>query len=700
MKIEIAKYGRMSERGSSLLRLMQNHETPLLDLFVRESVQNSLDAALPGKGHVDVTFRTDVFDSMKLADIFEGIHQPYFHKFSEQSKYLSISDKNTRGLTGPLHYFDVENDDYGNLLKLVYEINMPQSQEGSGGSWGLGKTIYYRLGIGLVLYYSRVELEPGKYQNRLAASLVEDESTDNPILNYHDADLTLRRGIAWWGTPRNGGTQPVTDDAEISGILNLFGLELYEGTETGTTIIIPYIDEDKLLNSIIPEEPDEEHPIIPFWITSIDRYLEMAVQKWYAPRLANPNYKYGRWLRCMINDSVVEKENFSPFYSLIQLLYNSTEFVNTPRVSGHKSLNVENITLRNEFTDTGLAGQIAFIKADRSILKMLPPDNHPNPLLQLNGFNISGDVNPPIIAYTRKPGMIVNYETTGMWTEGIPKTSDGEFIIGLFVLNSENHLKNIDALMSLEEYIRKGEKADHTSWHDRIGETKFSIVSKIVRHSANKISKKFVVEEKISARKNIGLSKALADILLPPEDFGRSSTSSGKRLPPAGGGNKIPRKLRFSILETPKFYYSNHRKIAELKFEIGWSKLEPNFNLALVVKTESTDIHAEQWESKKEFGKPFPIQIEEFRVSELIIDKKRYDVVQDDFFVTPQNQSSEKHNVNIELRTSPDFKVHHAVEILTTNEMPGTMEGIVKISINEESILPGLMISSAGGFNQ
>ena len=45
MKIEIAEHGRMTESGSSLLRLIQNQDIPLLDLLVRESVQNSLDAA-------------------------------------------------------------------------------------------------------------------------------------------------------------------------------------------------------------------------------------------------------------------------------------------------------------------------------------------------------------------------------------------------------------------------------------------------------------------------------------------------------------------------------------------------------------------------------------------------------------------------------------------------------------------------------
>ena len=46
MKIEIAEPGRMTQSGSSLLKLIQNNNMPALDLLVRESIQNSLDARM------------------------------------------------------------------------------------------------------------------------------------------------------------------------------------------------------------------------------------------------------------------------------------------------------------------------------------------------------------------------------------------------------------------------------------------------------------------------------------------------------------------------------------------------------------------------------------------------------------------------------------------------------------------------------
>ena len=73
MKIEIAKEGRMDMSGKGLLRAIQNNSMPLLDLFVRESVQNSLDAGKAKTGFVQVDFGIEQFESLLLANEFEGI---------------------------------------------------------------------------------------------------------------------------------------------------------------------------------------------------------------------------------------------------------------------------------------------------------------------------------------------------------------------------------------------------------------------------------------------------------------------------------------------------------------------------------------------------------------------------------------------------------------------------------------------------
>ena len=73
MKTEVAEHGRMSESGSSLLRLIQNQDMPLLDLFVRESVQNSLDAAASDVEYVNVDMVTGTFKPAALNRHLEKI---------------------------------------------------------------------------------------------------------------------------------------------------------------------------------------------------------------------------------------------------------------------------------------------------------------------------------------------------------------------------------------------------------------------------------------------------------------------------------------------------------------------------------------------------------------------------------------------------------------------------------------------------
>lgn len=177
MRIEIAEHVRMSESGSSLLRLIQNNETCRLDLLVREAVQNSLDAGAnyrTDKSSISVDFKIGDFETRRISGYFDGISNKLDTKYPGKQAYIVARDTYTSGLTGPVRYEDVKNHDFGNLLKLVYEISKPQDQEGAGGSWGLGKTVYFRIGIGLVIYYSRIK-EGRRYVSRLAAALVEDE---------------------------------------------------------------------------------------------------------------------------------------------------------------------------------------------------------------------------------------------------------------------------------------------------------------------------------------------------------------------------------------------------------------------------------------------------------------------------------------------------------------------------------------------
>ena len=133
----------MAQVGSSVLRAIQNNSDPLIDLFIRESIQNSLDAGdkeipIP---YVNVDFIVKQFDANQLHHSLEGITEKLIDRFPNgHYTFVAVKDTNTTGLTGPLKRTEVRDNKYGNLQKLVYHVGKPQDQLGAGGSWGYGKT--------------------------------------------------------------------------------------------------------------------------------------------------------------------------------------------------------------------------------------------------------------------------------------------------------------------------------------------------------------------------------------------------------------------------------------------------------------------------------------------------------------------------------------------------------------------------------
>lgn len=599
----------MGMTGTALLRQLQNEHTPNLDLLVRESIQNSLDATT-GDRYVIVNFKIGEFDKNKLANHFEGIEEKLRQKFVEDNcKFLAIQDSHTTGLTGKLNKEDVMDDQYGNLIKLVYDIAKPQEQQGAGGSWGLGKTVYFRIGIGLVIYYSRLwNPDTRNYESRLAACYVEDEKGVNPILPLYNNHK--KSGIAWWGEMlRENKTVPLTDEEKINDILSIFGITPYSRKLTGTTVIIPFINEAALLNNKQPEYTIGENTLIPYWRRSIEEYLKISVQRWYTPRLCNDYYKYGCKLYVKINGKNVERDNMEPIFQLIQHLYNKAaeaEIREDDYGFGNKystcQCQIEEIKVREEL-DSTKSGIVAFAKISKEDLGMLPPNNHYDPNIYLNTSLPEGGNNAPILTFTRKPGMLVSYVTNGDWLYQVPPTSENEYLIAVYVLNGENTLRNIQGY-SLEEYVRNGEEADHTSWsdHDKKLERKPPIVERIKKNTAKKLASQFDDQPSIHQEyMDRGLGQSLADILLPPEGFGHSATT------PNAGGSHVTRlgngvKLRYSLVNT-----KYHADGMEVSFEILAKKKVDKFKFGISIASESKPIDCDSWE--KEFDMKLPFKL-------------------------------------------------------------------------------------------
>lgn len=617
MKIEIAEPGRMTQSGSSLLKLIQNNNMPILDLLVRESIQNSLDAKNDTDPYVTVDFFTGEFNKISLNKELEGITETLNRKYWKDTyKFIAVRDSNTVGLTGKLHYDEVTDNQYGNLLKLIYEISKPQEAEGAGGSWGLGKTVYFRVGIGLVVYYSRILNEEGIYESRLAASLVENEMNADSLIPALPGKS--KRGIAWWGQEIGSNkTKPITDEKYIEKILNIFEIEPYEGDLTGTTIIIPYIDEQMLLeNNQIEYKDSEDNRIRPFWRCSIEDYLRISIQRWYAPRLNNEKYPYGKFLRARINKKGIGLDNMEPAFQIVQALYNravSEEAGNDILAQDGVECKSEDILLR-KVLETTKAGTIAYTKVPRKILKTGYPDNKPEPY-------------------------------------------------------------------SLEEYVRKSEMADHTSWGDfSMGNNNPRIVSKVQAQVNSKISKEFFVEEEdTTSRLNSGLGKMFGDLLLPPENFGKKpsgGTSGGQ----GGSGHTETHKNVVFGYESSKTKYFANGMMVKLTIKSRRKILATGINLA--IDSEIGAIKPKDWEEKMGLSMPFEIVSADIVVTK--VDKLKTNLK---MAVDSSNESSGISDISCELLKTKNG-AGYGIHVRSDAEHLIEMELDITLQLNRKDIKP------------
>lgn len=715
MKIEIAKEERMSESGSSLLRLIQNNGTPTLDLFVRESFQNSLDAGnnkdADNSESVDIDIHTGTFESEKLAPEFENISDRLKEKYPGTRTFISVGDKHTSGLTGPVRYEDVEDGHYGNLLKLVYEISKPQENEGSGGSWGLGKTIYYRVGIGLVIFYSRISVD-GTYQNRLAATLIEDERKPDKLLPKTKYD----RGIAWWGQTDSKApdrTVPVTDTQTIAGILNVFGLSPYEGSDTGTVVIIPYTDESALLKETISlseytdENNDNGKEYIPAWKKNgVAEYLKIAAQRWYAPRLNNKAYnaRYfdetnkSKYLRLWINSGRLRTKEMVPFFLLIQKLYNArpgdeSEF-------NGKEIYSESIKLRNIFdmeSQNSDAGRISYAEVTDEDLRMLPPYNYDSPFQYIN-HETDPAFNAPIIMFTRLPGMIVNYEVSGDWTNGISNAEKGKYIVGLFIPESSKKIR--ETHMSLEEYLRNSEKADHMNWHDWVdgdhGGKRLPIISRIQKQCAKRIREKFIKQDsENTAVKNAGLGRLLAGLLMPPVGFAGWDNGSGGGSGEGGTGGKtgtsqtgkdapvrISNNVSMRVLSDPEFRGHN----AYLHVFLSFGKLHSGI-IRVLVSSENGMINPKSWH--KTVGSRFPVVLNSLTISKIVRGKQKRETIYEGEYLINRNQNF--HGFDFDFNETNNFERCELTIKSPEKEYFG-IDGFICYTIDPESHVSGRIV--------
>lgn len=610
MKIKIAPNDpqSMQQDGDAILRSLQNESLPLLDLLIRESLQNSLDATLSDVDHTLINITTGTFESDQLADELDDITRALTEKFQGIQRFVCIRDENTTGLNGPVSADEPAILDKSNFHKLVFGIGKNQQAAGAGGSWGLGKTSFFRAGAGIVIYYTRVSTSVGKYEERLIASLIESPREKVRLLP------SSSRGIAWWGkydeNTENEEILPLTDESEITQVLSIFGIERYTGDKTGTSTIIPYLRPTTELTSYheglsLPGEED------------ISEAVRYSVQRWYGPRLMNETYRTvtgNSKLVCYVDNRLMDErtEETDPVFDIFRHLYSAALSGDTEdeRITV-RSIHLQRSGMESPQTE---AGRLAFCVLNKQELGMLPPDNRPGPMRYIGNKHEESDerLGSHILAYARKPAMVVEYVTEGEWFKTV-RIEEETCLWAFFVPNSEGRLFNKienEGYENLEAYLRATETADHAAWIDKTG---ISLIGRIKTQCAKALADTLnKMEEGDQTAATSGLSRMLGKALLPSANFGRSSR---RVKDPETLKRQSGKKNRISDISVIRSIPLSADEV-QVDF-ISFIKQDSVSQVNLLVLSQDKAMDFEDWKKVFPDTLEFPFEIIEVRISEV-----------------------------------------------------------------------------------
>ena len=586
--------GPWTYNGNGIVRTLQyENSIPRIDIAIREAIQNSLDARNTEGSSLDMGFRFGRFSVGDFSRQLDDVRDKFSIRFGSEASFLEISDLDTVGLNGPLE--SNKRAEYGNLIKLVYSIGEKQQGSGKGGSWGYGKTCYYTIGVGIVAYYSKTIVD-GEFQERLVVALIEDTDHRESML-FPEFDL----GVSYWGSVSNTSNiaVAVTDADQIEIFLDIFESTRYGEEETGTKIIIPFIDEDDLcremMDAIGLENRSPDKPLF-------NNLILLSVQRWYFPRIWN-NHPDGD-LRFFLNGRLLTCDDVHPLFKLMGEVFRSTYSDDSTKITSRSDC----------LGEPRVLAHYAYAEGKMSDLHV-PFDT------KLSTFLYAFSSNPqnlPIGFRCRSLGMVNCYDCgKGVVENAAPLPIDRYKIVGVrpqadtLIIDP----KTKEKVTVLEEYIRKGENPAHSNWEDvdlrefnPIINAKPRLVSKILNDVSASVSEESE-SSGTSRNRNLGVGRAVGKRLLPNEGFGRYSSPKGSS--GRGGGGKGSRSNGINVEYGVS--YSKTRILIDCDASFGMTR--GPYSLELFPETDEGYKTMSEW--TEGCGMDFPIKIRDFEIYEV-----------------------------------------------------------------------------------
>ena len=208
-----------------------------LTVLVRETAQNSWDARLPNddpvlfsiqgweiSGDERASLRNDVFEGSR------GSKVPGLDEALSNNRLIGlyITDRNTKGLSGPMHADEADPVGTYDWVDFVLNVGEANTQAHTGGTYGFGKTISYVVSsANSVVIHSRTKYR-GRLETRLIACALGEK---------FERGGKLFTGRHWWGVDDSGKPSPLTGKVADE-LAEAIGMPTFEDHETGTNILI------------------------------------------------------------------------------------------------------------------------------------------------------------------------------------------------------------------------------------------------------------------------------------------------------------------------------------------------------------------------------------------------------------------------------------------------------------------------------
>jgi hypothetical protein len=219
----------------------------ITDALVRESIQNSLDAA---RGNEPVVVRFSLFKKPNPGYGARIVSKSYIDGLSlhlrakhaglqdiptpaEQIDYLLIEDYGTRGLQGDISQYDDLDDDYkkNDFYYFWRNIGRTRKEATDLGRWGLGKTVFQASSRINSFFGLTVRNDDGRM-------LLMGQS----VLKIHKANGTRYAPYGYFGRFSGELALPVENQAFIKLFSEHFFVDRYD--KPGLSILIPFLDRE------------------------------------------------------------------------------------------------------------------------------------------------------------------------------------------------------------------------------------------------------------------------------------------------------------------------------------------------------------------------------------------------------------------------------------------------------------------------